>query len=77
MWLKPSIYTEENLKKYASLDKEALLKRAALADWVMGVVKKAFGLLSTFAGWFSSNSRLSQAFNMIAEAIEEWEQNKN
>ncbi len=71
-----NIYTKEAMKKYASMDRQALIKKAILADWIMWVVKKAFDLLSSFANWFSMDSRLSQAFNMIAEAIREWEHQK-
>lgn len=69
-------FSEKDLQKYASLDKQALMEKVAQLDWLMKGVSTALKLLSPFAAFLLINPKLYQAYNLIAEAVQEWERSQ-
>jgi hypothetical protein len=70
-------FSERDLQKYASLDKQALMERVAQLDWLMQGVSVALKLLSPFAAFLMVNPKLYQAYNLIAESVQEWERSQD
>jgi len=74
--LKKKAYEDEIIRKYASLDKEALLKKVATFEWVMSGVEVALNLLRPLANMLLGDSKLSQAFNLLDESVKTWKTEK-
>ncbi len=69
-------FIKKSIEKYSELDKNALLNRLAQFEWLMMGVSKALDLLRPFTSLLLGQSKLSQAFNLLSEAVEDWKERK-
>ena len=72
--LKRKAFEKEVMKKYASMDKEALLQKMATFSWVMSGIKTALDILRPLSNMLLGDSKLSQAFNLLSEAVKTYDE---
>lgn len=66
---KESLYTKANIEKYSSLDKQALIKKAILADYIIRALKYIVELLRPYSWLFITRPKLRQIFDMVSELV--------
>ena len=64
-----NLYTQASIKKYASIPKEALIRKAILADYIIQALKYVLNLLRPFSWIFVTNRKLKQVFDMLTDIV--------
>lgn len=66
---KSNFYSKASINKYSQIPKEALIKKAILADYIIQALKYVVDLIRPFSWLFISNPRLKQVFNILSDIV--------